>query len=95
MPLGARGISGRQAQRVPAPIDAGIDASRLENSMAEWEFIVRRVVVEGDANDDDAADAFRVSVDEGYEPLVVRREDPIASGLTDEQRYEVVFARRV
>ena len=63
--------------------------------MAEWEFLVREVAVESRSDGDDASDAFRVTVEEGYEPLVVRREDPIASGLSDGRRYEVVFARRV
>ena len=62
--------------------------------MAEWEFLVRRVVIES-RSDDATPDEFRVAVDEGYEPLVVHREDPIASGLSDGQRYEIVFARRV
>ena len=36
-----------------------------------------------------------VMVDEGHQPLAVRREDPVASGLTDVQRCEAGFARRV
>ena len=63
--------------------------------MAEWEFLVRRVEVDTPSDDDATSDVFRVAVDEGYEPLVVHREDPIASGLTDGERYEVVFVRRV
>ena len=62
--------------------------------MAAWEFQVRRVVIENQSADT-AGDQFRVDVEDGYEPLAVRREESVASGLPDGLAYEVVFARRV
>ena len=61
--------------------------------MADWEFLVRKVVIDGQAEDAEPQ-VFRVEADDGYEPLTVRREEGVASGLPDGLKYEIIFARR-